>query len=141
MNQRLIPDFVQNALLSSRYVKPRIPPLFIAWPMPRRPHYSPMKKPTSRRRKAQPPVEYFSYQLYQPPHDLFGEVAVTETDLYDWVAAVSPIHLSDRAFDHYVRNYNVAGKVARAKVERQFEAITARRRPPYHARLALHMIC
>lgn len=100
-----------------------------------------MKKPTTRRRKPAPPVEYFSYQLYQPPHDLFGEVAVTETDLYDWVAAVSPIHLTERLFDHYVRNYNVAGKVAWAKVERRFDAITARRRPVFHPRLPVQLMC
>lgn len=81
-----------------------------------------------------------SHLLRQPPLDLFGEVPVTEEDLYDWVAAVSPVHLSERGFDHYVRRYDIAGKIRTAKLRGAFESITARRHQPYHARLALRQI-
>jgi hypothetical protein len=48
--------------------------------------------------------------------DLFGEIIVTESDLRAWVAAVSPAWTSsDRSFHHYVKNWNVADKVRRAK--------------------------
>jgi hypothetical protein len=95
---------------------------------------------TSRKRRKFPLFEYQSHQLYQPALDLFGEVVVTEDDLYDWVASVSPVHLSMRAYDNYVQRYDVAGKVRAAKLQRRFDAITARRPPMYHARLALHAI-
>lgn len=98
-----------------------------------------MKKPT-RRRKPAPPVEYFSYQLRQPAVDLFGEVAITEDDLFSWVASISPIHCSDRGYDNYVRRYDVAGKVRWAKLQGTFESMTARRPNPWHARLALNAI-
>ena len=94
------------------------------------------------RRKPKPrqPAEYFSYQLRQPAHDLFGEIPVLEDDLLAWVLSVSPVHASDRAYDNYVRRYDVAGKVRHAKLAGTFEETTARRPPPYHARLALHAI-
>ncbi len=73
--------------------------------------------------------------------DLFGEIPVTESDLFDWVAAVAPAYLSsDRSFAHYVRAYDVAGKVRSAKLVDQFDQITATRVRPYHARLALAAI-
>ncbi len=78
-----------------------------------------------------------SHLLRQPPVDLFGEIAVTQDDLWDWVAAVSPVHLSERLFSHYVRRYDVAAKVRRSKLAGEFEALTARRARPWHARLAL----
>lgn len=81
-----------------------------------------------------------SYQLRQPPIDLFGEVAVTEEDLYDWVAAIAPLHLSKRAFANYVRGYDVAAKVRAAKLRGTFEGIKERPSRPWHARLALHAI-
>lgn len=81
-----------------------------------------------------------SHLLRQPPVDLFGEVPVTENDLYDWVAAVSPVHLSERGFDHYVRRYDVAAKIRVAKLRGSFESICARPKPVYHARLALQRI-
>jgi hypothetical protein len=81
-----------------------------------------------------------SHLLRQPPHDLFGEIAVTEDDLEAWVAAVSPVHLTERLYDNYVRRYDVANKVRWAKARGEFESITATRRPVYHARLALSQI-
>lgn len=81
-----------------------------------------------------------SHLLRQPPRDLFGEVPVLQDDLEAWVAAVSPVHFTERAFDNYVSRYNVADKVRAAKLRGEFESITATRRPPYHARLALQQI-
>jgi hypothetical protein len=104
-------------------------------------HYIKMITTTRRRTKRHPPIpDYPSFQLYQPPVDLFGGVVITDDDLYEWVASVSPIHLSERGFDLYVQRYDVAGKVRAAKLQRRFDAITARRPPPYHARLDLHRI-
>lgn len=76
----------------------------------------------------------------QPPVDLFGEVVITHDDLEAWVAAVSPLHLTDRLFDNYVRSYDVAGKVRWSKLHGEFEARTAVRRPIWNARLALGQI-
>lgn len=81
-----------------------------------------------------------SHLLRQPARDLFGEVAVTHDDLRAWVAAVSPIHLHERGFALYVQRYDVASKVAAAKLRGAFESIIARRAAPYHARLALSQI-
>ncbi len=86
------------------------------------------------------PPDYPSFMLRQPPLDLFGEVPISETDLYDWVAAVAPLHLNTRAFRHYVRGYDVAGKVRSAKLAGMFESIKDRPTRPWHARLALHAI-
>ncbi|MGK5038660.1 hypothetical protein [Janthinobacterium sp. LB3P118] len=98
-------------------------------------------KPKPRRKlKPPPPVDYFSYQLRQPAIDLFGEVAVIEDDLYDWVASVAPLHLSPRAFANYVRGYDVAAKVRHAKLHGLFDAIKERPSRPWHARLAMHAI-
>lgn len=80
------------------------------------------------------------YLLRQPALDLFGEVPVTEDDLEAWVAAISPVHLSERLFAHYVRRYNVPDKIRAAKLRGEFESLTAARREPYHARLALSQI-
>ncbi|UQV43969.1 hypothetical protein KIV45_18985 [Janthinobacterium lividum] len=98
-----------------------------------------MKKTTTRR-KPKPPAAYFSYELRQPAIDLFGEVAVIEDDLYDWVASVAPLHLSPRAFANYVRGYDVAAKVRHAKLHGMFEAIKEHPVRPWHARLAMHAI-
>lgn len=81
-----------------------------------------------------------SYRLRQPTIDLFGQVPVTTDDLEAWVSAVSPIHLTDRLYDNYVRRYNVADKVRAAKLRGEFESLTATPRAPYHARLALSQI-
>ncbi|RFP36162.1 hypothetical protein [Duganella sp. BJB476] len=104
-------------------------------------HYINMTTRTRRKPKSPPPpADYHSYQLHQPAVDLFGEVPVTDDDLYDWVASVSPVHTNERGYALYVQRYDVAGKVRAAKLARTFDAITARRPPPYHARLALQAI-
>lgn len=81
-----------------------------------------------------------SHHLQQPTLDLFGEVPITVDDLEAWVAAVSPVHFTDRLFSNYVKRYNVAGKIRTAKLRGEFDAITATPRPLYHARFALAQI-
>lgn len=81
-----------------------------------------------------------SHHYRQPALDLFGEVVVTEDDVYAWVASVSPVHLAERGYALYVRRYDVAGKVAAAKLRGTFDATTARQAAPYHARFALSQI-
>lgn len=81
-----------------------------------------------------------TYSYRQPPLDLFGEVAITKDDLKAWVAAVSPIHLTDRLFAHYVRSYDVAGKIRVSKLRGEFEARTAVKRPIWNARIAYGQI-
>lgn len=93
-----------------------------------------------RKRKAVPQPDYLSFQLKQPALDLFGEVVVTDDDLFDWVAAISPVHLHERGYALYVQRYDVAGKVRTAKLAGRFETLTARRSQPWHARLALYAI-
>lgn len=49
----------------------------------------------------------------QAGRDLFGEHAITTTDLFLWVAGSSPTHLSSQSrYLNYVKNYSVASKVA-----------------------------
>jgi hypothetical protein len=79
--------------------------------------------------------------MYQPAVDLFGEVPVLESDLENWVAAVAPVYLSsERSFQSYLKSYDVPAKVRRAKLRVEFDQITATKRVPYHARLALNAI-
>jgi len=79
--------------------------------------------------------------MQQSVFDLFGEIPVLESDLEQWVAAVAPAYLSsERSFRSYLRNYNVADKVRTAKLYGDFDQITAMRRVPFHARLALSAV-
>ncbi len=72
------------------------------------------------------------------PYDLFGEIPVTEDDVFDWVAAVAPRWLTpQRSFDGYVSAYNVADKIRAAKAAGTFNQIIGSRYVPWHARLAL----
>ena len=74
-------------------------------------------------------------------YDLFGEIPVTEDDVYLWVRAVSPRWLSpEKSYRNYVRTYDVAGKIRQAKLVGTFDTIVAHPVPQYHARLALHSI-
>jgi hypothetical protein len=55
--------------------------------------------------------------------DLFGDVQVTLDDLYTWVSAISPAWASsERSLSYYIRHWDVAGKVRRAKLAGTFEA-------------------
>ena len=59
--------------------------------------------------------------------DLFGEVIVTQLDIRLWLESVPKINPDGPRAAHYIRGYDVAHKVARAKLEGRFEAITAPR--------------
>jgi hypothetical protein len=73
--------------------------------------------------------------------DLFGEIPVTESDIYDWVAAVAPRWLTpERSYRGYVKSWDVAGKIRAAKLRGTFDEIVKREAAPLHARLALDSI-
>jgi hypothetical protein len=75
------------------------------------------------------------------PYDLFGEIPVTESDIYAWVSAVAPRWLTpERSYRGYVQNWNVADKVRTAKLRGEFDQIIEQQREPWHARLALASI-
>ncbi|MBN3734635.1 hypothetical protein [Burkholderia sp. Tr-20390] len=61
--------------------------------------------------------------------DLFGQIVVTSDDITQWVAALAPAYMSsERAFERYVRLWDVAGKVEAAKRNGTFDATIARYR-------------
>lgn len=64
------------------------------------------------------------------PHDLFGQVPVTVQDVRAWLAAVPRIDPDGPRAAHYVRAYGVVDKIARAKLDGTFEAVTAPRPRP-----------
>lgn len=75
------------------------------------------------------------------PYDLFGEIPVTEDEIFEYVRAVAPRWLSPRrSFDGYVRSYNVAGKVRMMKASGLWHTILDAAPQPWHARLALAAI-
>ncbi|SAK68327.1 hypothetical protein AWB76_04088 [Caballeronia temeraria] len=60
---------------------------------------------------------------HHPQHDLFGQVPVTLDEVRQWVEAVAPAYCSsERAFLHYVHAWQVADKVAAAKLAGTFDA-------------------
>ena len=75
------------------------------------------------------------------PYDLFGQVPVLESEIFDWVKAVAPHYLRPRhAFDNYVKSYDVPAKIRAAKIRGDYDDIVSKRREPWHARLALNRI-
>lgn len=76
--------------------------------------------------------------------DLFGEIIITQTDLFLWVQAVSPRNLyNERTYNNYLRSYDIAGKVRTAKQYGTFDRIVydrLERVKPWHDRLALDML-
>jgi hypothetical protein len=84
-----------------------------------------------------------SYLFYQPARDLFGDVVVTDADVFLWVSTVAPrwIH-SERAFSNYVRGYSVADKVRAAKLSGHWQSVVNRHEylAPWHDRLAVDVI-
>jgi hypothetical protein len=55
--------------------------------------------------------------------DLFGEVVVTQADLQEWVSALAPGFAGNEyRMAHYIRFWNVADKVRRAKLAGTFDA-------------------
>ena len=79
--------------------------------------------------------------MKQPPLDLFGEVAILESDIVAWVAAVAPRWLEPpRSFHSYCTAYDIAGKVRAAKLAGVFDSIIEKPDRVYHARLSLAAI-
>lgn len=70
--------------------------------------------------------------MLQPPLDLFGEVPVSWPEVAAWLEAVPRIPPDSPRAAHYVRAYDVPGKIARAKIDGTFEAIVNRPPPPPH---------
>jgi hypothetical protein len=69
--------------------------------------------------------------------DLFGEIVVLSDDLDRWVSALAPGYASnDARRKYYIKHWNVADKVARAKLAGTFESIieNAQERRAYLAR-------
>ena len=64
---------------------------------------------------------YSSNDLRPRPRDLFGQVPVTLPEVWHWVKQVAP-HLAhaDWRIEAYARGYDVAGKIARAKLDGSF---------------------
>ena len=84
---------------------------------------------------------YPSCNLRQPAFDLFGDVVVTEEDLFLWVAAVAPRWLSPlRSYKNYLRGYNVAEKVRNAKINGTWQPTIDNIYTPWHERFALNCI-
>ena len=72
------------------------------------------------------------------PYDLFGEIPVTDDEIFQWVAAMSPRNMSsERSYQNYVRNWNVAEKIRAAKQNGTFHEIISRPYQPWHGRLSL----
>ncbi|WP_250479009.1 MULTISPECIES: hypothetical protein [unclassified Caballeronia] len=58
-----------------------------------------------------------------PQKDLFGQVPVTLDEVREWVEAVAPAYCSsERAFQTYVRCWDVPGKIVQAKLSGTFDA-------------------
>jgi hypothetical protein len=69
--------------------------------------------------------------------DLFGQVVVTYEDLELWVSALAPgFAVNEHRRAHYITQWDVAGKVARAKLAGTFDATieNARTRRAFLAR-------
>jgi hypothetical protein len=84
-----------------------------------------------------------SYLFYQPALDLFGDVVITNADVFLWVSTVAPRWTySERAFSNYVRGYSVADKVRAAKLSGHWQSVVNRHEylAPWHDRLAVDVI-
>lgn len=64
------------------------------------------------------------------PFDLFGEVPVTWLDVEAWLIAVPRIPPDSPRAAHYVRGYDVPGKIAAAKRAGTFDALVSRPTAP-----------
>lgn len=81
------------------------------------------------------------YELYQPAIDLFGEVVVLESELFEWVSAVAPRWSNtEKRIRHYIESYDVASKVRFAKLSGRYDEIVSVKAPVWHPRLALDVI-
>lgn len=73
---------------------------------------------TKSKRKTKKPLPH-------PALDLFGEVPVTVQDCEQWVAVVAPRWYGSRRMQMYMRDWNVPGKVAQAKLAGWFDQVKA----------------
>lgn len=73
-----------------------------------------MRKKSIRRTRKTPP---------NPALDLFGEVPVLESELEIWMAVIVPRWYQSRGMRNYIKDYNVSGKIARWKMDGEFESI------------------
>lgn len=62
--------------------------------------------------------------------DLFGEVPVTAEDVAAWLEAVPRISPDSPRAEHYIRAYDVPGKIQAAKRSGLFDALVNRPPPP-----------
>ena len=68
--------------------------------------------------------------------DLFGEIPVTLDDVLAWMLAVPGIPPDSRRFGHYIRGYDVIGKIRAAKAAGTFEQLLSSEPTPSALRLA-----
>lgn len=65
--------------------------------------------------------------MHEHPYDLFGQVRVTQADIRLWLLTVPRIDPDGPRAAHYVRSYDVTGKIASAKLQGVFELVTTPR--------------
>lgn len=72
----------------------------------------------------------------EPIYDLFGEVIVTLFDIYIWVSVITRGRFLGNLnrYNHYVKNWNVASKVANYKKQGLFTQIEREYFKEYHAK-------
>lgn len=64
--------------------------------------------------------------------DLFGQVRVTWPEVVAWCEIVAGIPSDSPRLAHYIRGYDVPGKIARAKLEGWYDAAISRPPPAPH---------
>ena len=68
--------------------------------------------------------------------DLFGDIAVTHKDIFQWVQAVAPQHLRpENNYQNYIRSYDVISKIKQAKIDGTFEVTIKIYNPPWYENL------
>lgn len=67
--------------------------------------------------------KYSSKVPLNPAVDLFGQVQVTDEDVEQWVAVVAPRWYGTRRMEFYIREWNIASKVAYAKLNGTFDQV------------------
>lgn len=60
-------------------------------------------------------------------HDLFGQIIITHQDVRLWLQHVPKIDPDGPRAAHYIRGYDVPGKIAQAKLAGVFDVVTAPR--------------
>lgn len=56
----------------------------------------------------------------RPVFDLFGDVAVTQADIYLWCEVIPKIKNDSWRLDFYVKNWDVVNKIKWAKISGRF---------------------